>query len=492
VVPNDALVYLESGDLGATLGAITGSAKFRELAATTPDLSPLNGVNLSIAVTGFETSEQAVTEENSVLNFRPRFVAVAETNAWGWQTKSFVENQLGEFVNEVYGGAVELEVTTRNDGEYYVWTSPEGRKAYALQQGSLVFFGNDESAIERCQAVKRGEAESIVNNSRITDDERLALGYISPEGVGQIANIAGISVAMRAGDEDEIKSFVSRVFPEILRNTIRDVLWTTTKNGEVIEDKLIVALDNESSRVFNATLEPAKGSSSDLESFVPAGASGATRYLLRDPQIAWRSILLTTTKKTDETSGSLIAAFSGSVFEPYGIEEPEVFLSSVGTPIVTVRLGPESDDVAVIARVKERSAVRKSIAKEIDLSAAPEKHFEADVWRSADGELAAGLAGDTIVIGNAGVVLKCLEASRSDARFEMVQEFSASDAVAVTVAGDETQAKLIEAFATRKNESDRVVLFYKTETRFNVNGIERRTTSDFGLIGSIVEWLLPE
>jgi hypothetical protein len=148
-------------------------------------------VKVSVAVTGFETSEQSVTEENAVLSFRPRFVAVAETNAWGWQTTSFVENKLGEFVNEAYGGEVELDKTPRKDGQYYVWTSQDGsKKAYALQQGSLVYFGNDESAIERCLAVARGETESIAKSSKITEGERLAFGYISPEGVGQIANIA--------------------------------------------------------------------------------------------------------------------------------------------------------------------------------------------------------------------------------------------------------------------------------------------------------------
>ena len=47
-----------------------------------------NGVKVSIAVTGFESSEQSVTEQNAVLKVQPRLVVVAETNAWGWQTRS--------------------------------------------------------------------------------------------------------------------------------------------------------------------------------------------------------------------------------------------------------------------------------------------------------------------------------------------------------------------------------------------------------------------
>jgi hypothetical protein len=493
VIPGDALVYLETNDLGKTLATITDNPKFQQLAKTKPDLSILNGVKLSVAMTGFEATEQPVTEENSVIGWQPKLVAVAETNAWGWQTKSFVENQLGEFVNEVYDGAVELEITTRKDGEFYVWTSPEGRKAYALQQGSLVFFGNDESAIERCQAVKRGEAESIAKNPKITEGERIAFGYVSPDGVGQIANIAGIWLAMGASEEDEVKSFIARVMPEILRNTIREVTWTAAASEGIIEDKFIISLDDESSRVFNETIVPAQSGGTGLESFIPADAAVSTRYRLRDPQIAWRSILLTSQKMTDETSGALIAAFSSSIFESYGVEEPEMFLSSIGAELLTVRIGADSDDVAVIAAAKDAALLRRAIAKEIKLGAAPEKQFGADVWKSEDGEQAIAFSGETIVLGSTDVVLKCLEAKNGPAPANVVRELTSSDAVAVTVASEETApGKLISILSEPKDDAGRVVLSYKTETRFNRNGIERRTTSDFGLIGSMIERLVPE
>src|SRR5215213_2150172 len=63
VIPADAIVYLESNDLGRTLAAITENAKFQQLAKTKPNLSMLNGVKVSIAVTGFAASEEQVTEE---------------------------------------------------------------------------------------------------------------------------------------------------------------------------------------------------------------------------------------------------------------------------------------------------------------------------------------------------------------------------------------------------------------------------------------------
>lgn len=490
VIPADALVYLESNDLGATLSAITENSKFQQLAKGKPDLSPLSGVKVSIAVVGFAASEQAVDEENSVLNFQSKLVAVAETNAWGWQTRSFIEDKLGEVVNEFFEGSIELEVTTRKDGEYYVWTAQDGRKAYALQQGSLIFFGNDEAAIERCLAVKRGEEDSIAKNSKIISEGNLAFAYVSPDGVGQISNLIGLQLAKSTGEEADVQSFVARVLPEILRNSVKEVTWSAIKSGDGVEDKYVISLDDEAARVFNETIVPAPDQDPELAKFVPATALSATRYLLKDSQIAWRSIVLTSQKKTDQASGALIAAFSGSVFEPYGIEEPEPFLSAVRNQLITVRIGPDSEDVAVIASVKDPVNLRKGIAKEIGFSAPASKEFGADVWKSEDGELAAAIVGEIIVVGNAEVVAKCLEARQASNNLN-TQAFSSSDAVATTIGNEEASWKLAEAFSERKN-NEPVMLAYRTETRFNKNGIERHTTSDFGLIGALIERLIPD
>ncbi|MEO6334101.1 MAG: hypothetical protein ABIO91_03885 [Pyrinomonadaceae bacterium] len=490
VIPGDALIYLETQDLATTLHAITDNPKFEAAAKFKPNLDALSGVKVSIAVTGFETSAQQVTDENAVLKFQPRFVAVVETNAWGWQTASFIENRLGEFVNEVYDGEVQLETSPRNDGKYYVWTSTDGRKAYALQQGSVVFFGNDETAIERCQAVKRGEAESIAKNPNITDGDRLAFGYVSSEGLGQLANIIGISLAMGASEEGEVKSFVARVLPEILRGSIKELTWTASKASEGIEDKVVATLDDESTRVLRETLVPGQADDSQLTDFVPASAASSTRYLLRDPQIAWRSIVLTARKKTDEASGVLIAAFSGSLFESYGIEDPELFLSAVGPQLITVKLASGDEEAAVIATVKDAAKIRRGLAKEISFGRPAEKQFSGDVWKSDDGELAAAFIDDRIIIGDAEIVLKCLETKQAGGNRGLPQRFASTDAIAATFVNEtETFEKIIDLLSEPKNENERIASQYVTETRFNRNGIERRTTSDFGLIGSIIEQL---
>ena len=492
VIPADSLVYLETSDLGKVLHAITTNPKFLQLAKTKPDTSALNGISLSIAVTGFQASEEEAADEKTIGHIKPRFVAVAETNAWNYQALSFAENQLGEFINEIYGGEIELETTDKYGGRYFAWTARDGRKAFALVRGSLVLFGNDETGIENCVNVLNGGAESIAKHPKVSTlaPDLLASGYISKDGVAQIANIAGVSFAMGASEEGEVKSFIARILPEVVRNSITEVTWTAslTDDGRV-EDRYLLSLADDMVKVFGDTIVPGSDADLDMSRFIPKEFVSTTRYNLKDAQIAWRSLLLTARTKTDQVSGSLLAGFSDSLFEPYGVDDPEMFLSGVGTALQTVRFDVEGEDVAVTARIRDPEKFRRSVAKELGISR-PAAHFEnADLWRSEDGELAVAIVDNRLVMGDAGSVEKCLKARNGGENLVTIAANSrllASNAAVVTTGDDaDNNAELIKALSERKDNSP-LVQAYLTETRFNQNGMERRTVSDFGLIGTIV------
>jgi hypothetical protein len=98
--PAETLIYLETNDLGKTLKSLTDGKAFQELAKKQTDFSALENIQVAVAVTGFETSEKQITDEQSILNFKPHFVAVADTHAWEWQARRLVEEKIGAFVRE--------------------------------------------------------------------------------------------------------------------------------------------------------------------------------------------------------------------------------------------------------------------------------------------------------------------------------------------------------------------------------------------------------
>lgn len=493
LAPAETLIYLETNDLGKTLAAVTENKNFQQLAKNKPDLSALKGVQLAVAVTGFETTEKSESDESAVLDLKPRFAAILETHAWNYQALSFTENKLGEFINQVYGGGVALDTVDKDGGRWYTWAAPDGRKAFAFVQGSQVFFGNDEPALGKCLAVKRGEADSFAGSAKLPEPAAgtLASGYISPDGVAQAANLAAIGMAKRSGDDEEVQKFVAGLLPQLLRSTAREITWTASKTEQGIEDRIAIAANPEVSSVWKETLVVSDSASGNLAGLLPADVFSITRYDLKDPQIAWRSVLLTAAQQAGEANGKVLIAFSGNLFEPYGVEDGEMFLSAVGAEIVTAKFDAEGEKPVVVVTVKDMEKVKRSAIKEINFSKPAEKHDNADVWRSDDGDIAAAFFENRLVMGDAESVMKCLQTRAGGQNFgggPFYKQFSETRAVAVTFGRDtESAAKIVDVIAGRKSEDENLPVYFLTETRFNEKAIERKTVSDFGLIGTIIE-----
>lgn len=490
--PAETLVYLETNDLGKALNTLTESKAFRDAAKTKPDFSALQKMQTAIAVTGFEASENQVTAENSVLNFKPRFVAIADTHTWNRYALQFTEEKLGDFVNETYGGEVVLDSADKNGGRSFVWTAKDGRKVFAFVKDSRVFFSNDETALEKSLAVSRGAADSLIKNEslakmRESAANSLAFGYVSPDGIAQISNLAGVSTAMDATEDEEGRSFIARVLPQILRGAVKEVFWTANATEQGIEDKYTISLTPENSAVVKETLVPVTLAQSNSAEFLPSEVYSATRYNLQNPQIAWRSLLLVAGKNADATSAKILIAYSGSLLDPYGVADAETFLSAIDSEIWTVNFDAEGEKSVAVVQIKNLDAVKKSLAG-IDFKKPAEKQENADVWKSLDGETIAAFVENKLILGDSESVLKCLQTKQSGQNFMLHpawQKFAETGAVAVTYGKDQTE-KTVEVLGEKKAENMQILTNYTTETRFNANGIERKTVSPFGLIGRIL------
>lgn len=495
LVPDETLIYLEANDLEKTLAALTESKAFGELAKSKTDFSLLAGTQLAVAVTGFETSEKQLTDEQSVLNFKPRFVAVADTHSWESANLSLVEKQLNDFVKRIYDEP-KLEKNEKSGAKWFVWTAGDDRKLFSAVSENLIYFGNDESAIEKSLAAKRGEIGNLTKNESLAREREkaenaLAFGFVTSDGAAQIANVAGISAAVNSAEDDAARSFIARVLPPILQKSVKEISWTARKNGSGIEDSIFIKTAADVSEVFRETLKTNSPNDFQKSEFLPPSVSAVTRYNLQNPQIAWRSVLLTTAKQSDAASAEIILQFSDSLFEPYGIEDAESFLSAVGSEIVTAKFDDEGEKTVVLADIKDAEKLKKSIAGEMNFKTPPEKQGNADVWRSEDKVLAAAFVENKLILGETESVIVCLKAKESGANFrqtEAFQQIANSSAMTFSLTKDsESAAKITEVLGDPKNENQNYANFYTTETKFSSNGFERRTVSDFGLLGTILE-----
>ena len=487
--PNDALAFFEVDDLSKTLDALTENKNFQELAENKKDFSALKNVHIAVIVTGFETSEKQITDENSILNFQPHFVAIAETYAWEFQTDSFVKNQINAFVKKNYGDDAKLEISDKNGGKSYIWTAKDGRKTFAFVEKSRIYFGNDETAIEKCLAATRGETESLLKSENLSNalslksENNLAFGYISSEGVAQIANLTGVSTAIETTENEEERSFIARVLPQIFRNTTKEIVWTAQEKERKVEDKFYISLTDEVSSVFRETLQTSAKNETNAPKFLPDDVFSATLYNLKNPLIAWRSLLLVTAKNTDAASGKLLIQFSGDLLEPYGISDAETFLSAIGSDILTAQFDAEGENSVSIFSIEDAEKIKKSIA-EINFKSLPEKQENAEIWQSENKNLTAAFTENKLVLGDPKSVLKCLRTKQNGRNLEI---FSAVSAVSATYSKDTDQAEKSADLPGNSPKNKDISAFSLTETNFVKKSIERKTVSDFGLLGTVLE-----
>lgn len=499
LAPKDAIAYLEINDLTATLNDLTDNKVFHENTTAKPDFSSLKGIQAVVAVTGFETSEKQVTDENSILNFTPKFVAIAETHAWKPAAVSIAENQIGKFARETYGENVKLEKAEKGDAKFFAWTNADGRKIFCAVSQGTIYIGNDEDLIDKSLAVKRGEAESLLSNGnleqareRTNGKNLLAFGYISAEAIKQFADMAGVSAAVKATDSDEERNLIAQILPKILQNTTEEIAWTAQKSGNKIEDNFFVHLNDETTSVFNETLSTSGKNHTNAADFLPADVISTTAYDLKNPLIAWRSLLLVTAKNTEDIAAKYLVQFSNHLLEPYGISNAEMFLSAIDSEIMTANFDAEGENSAVIVTGKNVETIKNSIA-EINFKSPPEKLENAQVWKSEESNIIAAFVENKLILGNDESVLRCLQAKNNGQNFtknQNYQQFAQSNSTTVTFATDSESAdKIISVLGNAKAENQKIYTNYLTETRITNKGIERKIISDFGFLGTILEQL---
>lgn len=480
LAPSETLIYLETNDLGIALRSVFESRAVRESKIRVPDLSALDGVQAAVVIAGFEMQEQKLTEEQSVGKITPKFALIADTHKWNFQARAFAEAKLGVFVSDIYGGEPKLEKSEKAGGSYFVWTAADGRKAFALVIDGLIYFGNDEGLIDHCIAVRKGESTAFDAKAlHSADPTDLAYGYISPDGMAQIANVLGVRLAAESTEEGEVRSAIAGILPKLIRGAVKDVHWTARKKDDKVEDRWEIDMPNEVAAVFAETMTPADGQSDASQAaLIPANARSATIYNLKTPQVAWRSVVLTAEHLSDPFTARVFSEIGTALFEPYGIGDPEKFLSSVDGRIVTVSLA-DGDQAAAIVKPSTNGQLQ-GLLSELDPAAKKEGDAE-------NPDVAVQYTGNLAVVGEKDTVSACVAAG---ARSDLADALFAADPGSIsTVSKDEAAIKAIASFLGDEKTANPANAFSLSKTNFTRAGIVRTTTSDLGFIGQMIAML---
>ena len=236
-----------------------------------------------------------------------------------------------------------------------------------------------------------------------------------------------------------------------------------------IEDDVFVSLNSETASILKETLSPDSEVAANSAEFLPPEIFSATRYSLKNPLIAWRSLLLVAAKNADALSGKILVRFSNRLLESYGVSDAETFLSEVDSDVLTAQFDADGEESVVLVTVKNAEKLKKSISGEINFKTPPDKLENADVWRSEDKQIAAAFVENKLILGDEKSVLKCLRARRSGENFtanQSFQRFAESRAVAVTYSKDSDSAEKIVGVLSAAEQNKSATTAYSTETFF--------------------------
>lgn len=537
-VPADTLVYLEANDLPDIATSVINTDAWKALApaagirsnlgnlgwlsrlASWTGIGPADAVVLSRAQIAVAVLNLEAADAGDTLKIKPIYAVVVESHTGEGRLQSAIEKRVGDFARRAY---VEPRVETKEaDGAKFItWSSPDGgRRIVAAVMGSVAVIGNDESAVQACLAVRRGERASLEGNPQVLEMRRrvggndaLAFGYVSPEGTARLLEMATAAYAGQISQDPRAQSAAASMLPPLAKKILGAAGWSARLSQGGIEDRYFLALENGVAARLQSALATRQDAAAIGSDLLPADIYSLSRYSYSDPAQAWHGLGAAITSQADTLGAVLITRLLAASLKPYGIEEPDQFLRAIGPEIMTARLDDSGSSTVTVVQVRDEKTLRDFISKRLGAKPSVETIGGAELLVSNNEKHdAASFVGGRLLMGTAENLRRCLEARSAkqtladDSEFKQTARLvnATGPANVMTFTEDYAPARtFITALAAQRGvrerppdeaaleEALRHLRYAASETQATDGGFERRTHSSFGQFGSLASQFAP-
>ncbi|HYO92156.1 MAG TPA: hypothetical protein VEQ40_10995, partial [Pyrinomonadaceae bacterium] len=551
-VPADSLVYLEANDLPLLGSEITQTDAWKALAPPAgikANIGRYRWLSRLVAWTGIgpadtvvlSRSQIAVTvmsfdaaEAGATLKIKPRYALVAETHTDASRAQAVVDKHVGNFARRVYGEPI-IERKEIGGIELKTWRAPDSeRRIVTAVLESVAVIGNDEQTVLACLAVRRGERPSLAGSQqleimrqRLDGSSGLAFGYVSPSGAAKLLEVAATAYAGQLLSDPRAQGLAASTLPPLANKVLGSAGWSARLTNGMVEDRYFVTLQNGVAANLREPLATSNSVVQNAGDFLPAETYSVSHYNYRDPATAWRGLNLTLSTQLDTLGAIFVTRLLESALKPYGIDEPNAFLRSIGPNIITARLddpsatapdntnstSSQSSNTVTIVEVQDEKVLREFVLKRLGAQPGSERIGDVEllISKSKDRGAACFLAG-RLMMGQAQHLRRCLEARMRGQTLTAAVAFqksarsleSQTPINSVTYTSDSVPAlAFISVIAGHKemregqlNEMElgralRNLSFAASETRLVESGFERRTRSSFGHFGTLAAQFSP-
>lgn len=526
--PADSLVYLEANnptDVAAALvntdawklvNDLTGnqwptnrnswSKKFVRLTG----IGPINSVIVTRAQLAVVVTDLGIAEDSESLTVKPEGAILVETHTASSRLKSPVEQALRKFAETAYGQPT-MRRTSVDGFEFIEWIAPGGsRQVVATIAGTLVIVGNTERAVHKTLAVATHQLPSLKDDQDLKRlrldlqaDKALAFGYVPAKSSGRLLSVAVPMLLGRAPGNSEFERLINSASAKI----VASLGWSSLPFRDGIEDRYRIDLQPAMVAKLKESFSCQQAGPSSHPR-LPDNFSSATYYRFQNPTMAWQGLKTSVASQVDALSAIFFSSLLKSALLPYGISEPDRFLSLVDGPVITSRLDPDTAGSLLIARMRDEHAMRELLMAGMGFRLVESKQ-DSESFSNNETEFVARFVQGFVAIGSPNDVARFAEHSVLASPDELNASSrtrttpSSNEACVLTYANDSERVRGFvsavvaagggTALWSEKAEQDlRSLPYSATETNLEEHGIVRITRSSLGQFSTLLPLVFPE
>lgn len=336
--------------------------------------------------------------------------------------------------------------------------------------------------------------------------ESLAFGFISSSNAARLFSLgAPVLFGRTPGDgrlDDIIQAGASKV--------LASVGWSSRESSGLIEDHYLFSLQSALVSRLQPHFRPANTPIQVLD-MLPKNVHSVSVYRFENPVATWQEIETTLSSQLDTLSAMVVGSLMKSALTPYGIEDPERFLSLVGPELSTVRLTPEGEQSTIVAQIRDEASLRQLLLGPSGRNLLHTPIGDGELFEIPGQKMGVGFQKGWVLIGPPTDLQLHLQAAKGNLgatdTIEKMDHFldrSNSASVATYARESDRVMDFIQAITrasggtTAVRESTEIsrkiyqLPYSATETRLGDHGFERITRSSFGQFATLVPLLFPE
>ncbi|MFY9610783.1 MAG: DUF3352 domain-containing protein [Blastocatellia bacterium] len=439
-VPASALGFVEIDSLSDLIDGLTDTKAWRELAPVLGLSSQLRQIGLgadligrtglgpaeavlaaraqyAIALTGIDASSGA-TDQGPYINFKPRFVLIAETHANPESVANLLKERAALLARRVYGESAAEDSSDYHGSPLMIFRGPtQDRELLAASSGSVALISNNREAIESCLDALAGrsptlaEEETLKQRRSAVDHNASVFAFITESGVGKLAELGPAIIASRKqATAERINSFAD-LLQNLAKETVAGLLYSAEFTSEGVTERYLTVLRPRVAESLMPAFTPGTTNMNSLL-LVPRDAREVTLMNVNRigelPERALKQIA----PNLDVVAGVALREFVISFRKQYGLESSESAGDAVGDEAALIEI-EDGQPLAMVISIRDRAKLAPLVERYLTSeggTVTPETYRETELEvSSSDDRRAVAFIADYLVLATRGQIKRMID-----------------------------------------------------------------------------------